>query len=210
MKCFYLDQADFNDDIAAALSRAIAYALAAGNAADIHRIVIIAPTNKVVTTVNQLLSQSTNYRATLNGFTVIGSNMNINVNSIANYNRFDNDAVIYFGLESKEILEIEEAGPVQLEIALKEYVSIDLWKGTWDAVNITHTVSFRSSDEDLVKKYIRTLNALEPTLVNPDEVFAYVKREKHWTLALCNLIQDWISVLITAKHFMVARSQELL
>lgn len=126
------------------------------------------------------------------------------------------------------MLKVEEGGPVQLEIALKEYASIDLWKGTWDAfnpvndnhiklepnakvksaldhltiaINESHELAFNSSDEIVVKKYIRTLNALKPTQVNPDEVFAYVKREKHWTLALCKKIQELISRLNNGQTF---------
>ncbi|MCI7070648.1 hypothetical protein [Bacteroides pyogenes] len=75
--------------------------MATANEANIHRIAIIALTNNVVTTVNQLLSQGSNYRANQSGFTLIGSSINIIIHSIVNYIRFENDAAIYFGPESK-------------------------------------------------------------------------------------------------------------
>lgn len=227
MKLFYLDIADFNNNIHICLKQALTYAVAAAKASTIKRIVIISSTNTISKNVADILI-ALGCRETHGTFTFIGSSINIVLNSIANYNHFDIDAVIYFALSSKEIFKVEEQRTFGLEIALKEYCDIDLWKGTWSAVNpqtkastklepnnkvkhafdqltrtinVTHTVCFHPSDEDYVKKFIRTLVEYEATPVNPDEVFAYLKRDKNWNIALCDQVREWISKLNNGGTF---------
>lgn len=227
MKHFYLDIADFNKDVDTCLKQALAYAVTAAEASTVTRVVIISPTNTISKNVADILI-ALGFREANGTFNVIGSSINIVLNSIATYNHFDTDAVIYFALSSKEIFKIEEQRTFWLEIALKEFNDIDLWKGTWSAVNpqtkasiklepndkvkhafdqltrtvnVTHTVCFHPSDEDCVKKFIRTLVEYEATPVNPDEVFAYVKRDKNWNIALCDQVRGWISKLNNGGTF---------
>lgn len=227
MKHFYLDIADFNNDVDTCLKQALAYAVTAAEASNIERIVIISPTNRVSINVAAILI-ALGCREANGTFNIIGSSINIVLNSIATYNNFDTDAVIYFALSSKEIFKIEEQRTFGLEIAIKEYCDIDLWKGTWSAVNpqtkasiklepndkvkhafdqltrtvnITHSVCFHPSDEDCVKKFIRTLVEFEATPVNPDDVFAYLKRDKNWSIALCDQVREWISKLNNGGTF---------
>lgn len=223
---FYLDITDFNNNISDALKQAIKCALEAAKCANISRVVIIVPINSVAKEVGEFLL-AFGCRGSKGTYNLIGYSTNIVINSIANYNNFKTDAVIYFALSSEEIFKIEEQHRFELEIAIKEYRDIDLWKGTWDVVNpqtmvhikyvpddkvmhafdqqtnninITHSKSFHSSDEESVKRFIRTLNEMEPK-INPDEIFAYIKREKHWTLGLCKLVYEWISLLNNGRFF---------
>lgn len=46
-----------------------------------------------------------------------------------------------------------------------------------------------------MKKFIKTLVEFEATPVNPDEVFAYIKRDKNWSIAICDQVREWISKL---------------
>lgn len=227
MKHFYLDIADFNNDIDICLKQALAYAATTAEASSIARIVIISPTNTISKNVADILV-ALGCRENSGTFNIFGSSINIVLNSIATYNHFDTDAVIYFVLSSQEIFKIEEQRTFELEIAIKEYCDIDLWKGTWTAVNpqtkasiklepndkvkhafdqltktinITHSVCFHPSDEDYVKKFIRTLVEFEATPVNPDEVFAYLKRDKNWSIALCDQVREWISKLNNGGTF---------
>ena len=227
MKHFYLDIADFNNNIDICLQQALAYAVAAAKASTTKRIVIISPTNTISKNVADSLI-ALGCRENSGTFNIIGSSINIVLNSIATYNHFDTDAVIYFALPSKEIFNIEEQRTFGLEIALKEFCDIDLWKGTWSAVNpqtkasiklepndkvkhafdqltrtinITHSVRFHTSDEDCVKRFIRTLVEFEATPVNPDEVFAYLKRDKNWNIDLCYQVREWIAKLNNGGTF---------
>lgn len=124
--------------------------MTAAEASTIEIIVIISPTNRVSINVAAILI-ALGCREPNGTFNIIGSSINIVSNSIATYNNFDTDAVIYFALSSKEIFKIEEQRTFGLEIAIKEYCDIDLWKGTWSAVNPQTKASIKLKPNDKVK-----------------------------------------------------------
>lgn len=227
MKYFDFDSRNYNNNSAQALLHALDCCYAATTASNINRIVIILPTKDPISNIENILLAN-GYRKGKGALCKIGCNTNVVINSVATYNHFDTDAVVYYGLNSLQIFEVEEKGSTVLEIAVKEYVDYDLWKGTWGAVdptlgahvllepsekvkhaldmltqaiNRTNSIVFHPSDEEIVKKYIRTLVAMEPTPVNADEVFAYLLREKNWTLGLCKLVKEWIERLYQGCTF---------
>ena len=79
---FYLDIADFNNDVDTCLKQALAYAVTAAEASTIERIVIISPTNRVSINVAAILI-ALGCRETNGTFNIIGSSINIVLNSIA-------------------------------------------------------------------------------------------------------------------------------
>lgn len=227
MKYFDFDSRNYNNNSAQALLDALNCSYAAVQNSNIRRIVIILPTQASIGNIESILLAN-GYRKTGGAICKIGCSTNVVITSVGSYNHIDTDAVIFYGLNSQKIFEVEELGTNVLEIAVKDYSNYDLWKGTWgavdpktraftlleptdkvkhafdqltNAINITHTHAFHPSDEDVVKKFIRTLHALEPDSINPDDVFAYLRREKQWTLGLCKLVCEWLDRLNHGRTF---------
>lgn len=227
MKYFDFDSRNYNNNSALALLNALDCCYAAAQNSNIHRIVIILPTKASIGNIESMLLAN-GYRKAAGALCKIGSQTTVVITSVNSYNYFATDAVIFYGMDSFEMFAVEEKGTCVLEIAVKEYVDYDLWKGTWgaidpasnnmtllapsdkvkhafdqlsNAINITHTQVFHPSDEEVVKKFVRTLHTLEPTPVNPDEVFAYLRREKHWTLELCIQVREWFDRLNHGRTF---------
>lgn len=227
MNCFDFDSCNYNNDSARALLHALDCCYEAAKTGCINRIVIILPIQHAIENIVSILLGN-GYRKANGTICKIGYNTNIVITSVKSYNHFDTDAVVFFGLDSFMMFEVEEKGCNVLEIAVNDYSGYELWKGTWEAknpdtgistklepndkiknafdqlsraINITNTFAFHPSDEELVKKFIRTLNSLEPNPVNADEVFAYLRREKHWTLGLCKLVREWINRLNNGGTF---------
>lgn len=223
----YIDIINYENDIAKALKTAIEFMTGAGRVGRINRIVIIAPNRQVCQNI-EIILQSFPCRKNGTAFNMIGDRLNIVLESKTSYNHFDSDGVIFFGLGSQEIFELEERRSFAVELAIKEYTDISLWCGTWgvenistgqsilltpnatiqhacdqitNACNTTHEYGFHPSDEEFVKRVIRTLHALEPSPVNSDEFFAYAKREGKWTLALAMQASAWINKLHNGGTF---------
>lgn len=217
----FIDIIDFENNIEKALKTAVEFMIGEGRKGRINRIVIIAPDRRVCKDIERYVLS---FRCRKNGaaFNMIGERLNIVLESKTTYNHFDSDGVIFFGLGSKEIFELEEGYPFVEEFAIKGYLDISLWCETWgvenfstgqsilftpnitiqhacnqitSACNITNTLCFHPSDEEFIKRVIRTLHSLEPTPVNRDEFFAYVKLEGKWTLALAMQASEWINKL---------------
>lgn len=227
MKYFDFDSRNYNNNSALALLDALNCCYAATQNSNIQRIAIILPTKASIGNIESMLLAN-GYRKAAGALCKIGCQTNVVVTSVISYNHFATDAVIFYGMDSFEMFAVEEKGSCVLEIAVKEYVDYDLWKGTWGAINLasnnmtllapsekvkhafdiltqainrTNSIVFHPSDEELIKKYIRTLVAMEPTPINADEVFAYLHREKNWTLVLCKLVKEWIERIYQGRTF---------
>lgn len=57
------------------------------------------------------------------------------MDSIQTYTTVNTNAVLYFGLDSDGIFEIEDKGSVALEIAIKEIADITLWGESYGVYN---------------------------------------------------------------------------
>lgn len=129
-------------------------------------------------------------------------------------------------MDSDGIFEIEDKGSVALEIAIKEIADITLWGESYgvcnlidksksftqllpsmkcqhslDAMNKSFNISghryhFGQRYIDSVKTYLRALNGLEPSTINPRAIFAYVRGKYNWSLPLCKEIENWMRMTI--------------
>jgi len=226
MKKFFYDATKKNADIYWCLNNAIKCIIATKTSSSIGRIVIISPVKGTCALVSDYLL-SHGYGNTHGVYHLLGDTTNIFLESQRTYINIRTDAVIYFLLNSKEIFSIEENHSFAVEFAITDNNNISLWYGTWganemisnttaqllmppskvksacdqitNACNITHTITFHPSDEELVKRILRTLVKFENPPVKTEEIFAYTKRECGWTLGLSNKLVQWLENLNTGK-----------
>ena len=222
-KC-YFDSADYKGSMDAALDLALQCIYKAVSTLDITCVEIIVPTqanfsiieyslrNIGWTKMGKINLHNDNYPVNL----ILGTvNSNLHI---------DTSAVIYYGLDSDQIFKVEEGNSTKIQIAIKEYADISLWGKTYNvqclsnhakdlhrdalsikcekaidevnfACNMTHKFAFHTSDEKLVKTYIRALHKYEPSLVNPDAMFEYGKGKYGWPLALANQLKRWVEMV---------------
>jgi hypothetical protein len=137
----------------------------------------------------------------------------IKMDSIQTYTTVNTNAVLYFGLDSDGIFEKEDKGSVALEIAIKEIADITLWGESYGVYNLIdksksfiqlqpslkcqhaldamnksfningHRYHFGQGYIYSVKTYLRALNGLEPSAVDPRSIFAYARGKYNWSLS---------------------------
>lgn len=69
------------------------------------------------------------------------------------------------------------------------------------AVNLTNIVALSTSDDELVKAYVRTLFRYEQKPINVDEVKAYAIRQCGWNWTLVNQMSSYFDKMNNGKSF---------
>ena len=90
----------------------------------------------------------------------VGCNINFIVGTIKNYYTGPRDIAIYCGMDSKEIMKVEERRGIEWGIAVKEYGSIVLWGGTWGVKAFNMEGLPQRNDYSLVSPGEKIQNAL--------------------------------------------------
>lgn len=131
MKRIYVDHQDYGK----ALQYAVAAACAEANAGrgTYSKIVFLTVNNNHKETTEDTLES---YPVQKNCATsrIVNCNTNFIVTTLHRYKQGlcgPHDIVIYCGLQSDEIMPVEDNSGIDLTIAVKEFRSIDLWGGTW-------------------------------------------------------------------------------
>ena len=141
------------------------------------------------------------------------------------------DLVISCDLNSKELLKVEDEYGIGIidNIEVRQYADISLWGGVWgvtnsgnsdnsyaqlnpqtivqhaldqisQVINLGNRTVFNPLDEKYVKTCVLALNH-HLGIINTDEVFAYVIRNRHWSVDLAFILVDYIDRLNNGGSF---------
>lgn len=141
------------------------------------------------------------------------------------------DLLISCDLDSKELLKVEDEYGFGIidNIEVKQYADMERWGRVWGVtnpgnpdnsfvqlnpqpivqhaldqitrvINLGNRTAFNPLDEGFVKTCVLALNH-HMGLIDADEVFAYVIRNRHWPVKLAYILVDYIDRLNNGRSF---------